>query len=112
MRNLLEPCSFEVNMFGTIGILTGGGDAPGLNAVIRAVVKTATWSALHQQRFLTKAALPKRRDRTPELCHFSIDSEKRKKMKRRVSLVWLKPDEWWMAELSMRSQIETGKFCK
>ena len=29
-------------MFGTIGILTGGGDAPGLNAVIRAVVKAAT----------------------------------------------------------------------
>src|SRR5262245_39573928 len=29
-------------MFGTIGILTGGGDAPGVNAVIRAVVKTAT----------------------------------------------------------------------
>ena len=29
-------------MFGTIGILTGGGDAPGLNAVIRAVVKTAS----------------------------------------------------------------------
>jgi len=29
-------------MLGTIGILTGGGDAPGLNAVIRAVVKTAT----------------------------------------------------------------------
>ena len=29
-------------MFSTIGILTGGGDAPGLNAVIRAVVKTAT----------------------------------------------------------------------
>src|SRR3954470_15684908 len=25
----------------TIGILTGGGDAPGLNAVIRAAVKTA-----------------------------------------------------------------------
>src|ERR687893_605354 len=25
----------------TIGIVTGGGDAPGLNAVIRAVVKTA-----------------------------------------------------------------------
>ena len=24
-----------------LGILTGGGDAPGLNAVIRAVVKTA-----------------------------------------------------------------------
>src|ERR1051326_4494178 len=29
-------------MYGTIGILTGGGDAPGLNAVIRAVVKTAS----------------------------------------------------------------------
>src|SRR4029453_14964712 len=29
-------------MYGTIGILTGGGDAPGLNAVIRAVGKTAT----------------------------------------------------------------------
>ena len=29
-------------MYNTIGILTGGGDAPGLNAVIRAVVKTAT----------------------------------------------------------------------
>lgn len=29
-------------MFQTIGIITGGGDAPGLNAVIRAVVKTAT----------------------------------------------------------------------
>lgn len=29
-------------MYGTIGILTGGGDAPGLNAVIRAAVKTAT----------------------------------------------------------------------
>jgi len=29
-------------MYQTIGILTGGGDAPGLNAVIRAVVTTAT----------------------------------------------------------------------
>ena len=29
-------------MYNTIGILTGGGDAPGLNAVIRSVVKTAT----------------------------------------------------------------------
>src|SRR5262249_50267232 len=29
-------------MIGTIGVLTGGGDAPGLNALIRAVVKTAT----------------------------------------------------------------------
>ncbi|HEY0404198.1 MAG TPA: ATP-dependent 6-phosphofructokinase [Pyrinomonadaceae bacterium] len=28
-------------MYKTIGIITGGGDAPGLNAVIRAVVKTA-----------------------------------------------------------------------
>ena len=31
---------FEI-MYKQIGILTGGGDAPGLNAVIRAVVKTA-----------------------------------------------------------------------
>ncbi len=29
-------------MYKTIGIMTGGGDAPGLNAVIRAAVKTAT----------------------------------------------------------------------
>jgi 6-phosphofructokinase 1 len=29
------------NMYKTIGIVTGGGDAPGLNAVIRAAVKTA-----------------------------------------------------------------------
>jgi ATP-dependent phosphofructokinase / diphosphate-dependent phosphofructokinase len=29
-------------MYNSIGILTGGGDAPGLNAVIRAVVTTAT----------------------------------------------------------------------
>src|SRR5919112_6187572 len=28
-------------MIKTIGLVTGGGDAPGLNAVIRAVVKTA-----------------------------------------------------------------------
>jgi 6-phosphofructokinase 1 len=33
-------------MYKTIGILTGGGDAPGLNAVIRAVVKTASKMAL------------------------------------------------------------------
>lgn len=30
------------NMYKQIGILTGGGDAPGLNAVIRSVVRTAT----------------------------------------------------------------------
>jgi 6-phosphofructokinase 1 len=30
-----------VTLIKRIGILTGGGDAPGLNAVIRAVVKTA-----------------------------------------------------------------------
>jgi 6-phosphofructokinase 1 len=29
-------------MYKTIGVISGGGDAPGLNAVIRAVVKTAT----------------------------------------------------------------------
>ncbi len=28
-------------MYKQIGVLTGGGDAPGLNAVIRAVVRTA-----------------------------------------------------------------------
>lgn len=33
-------------MYKTIGILTGGGDAPGLNAVIRAVVTTATGHGL------------------------------------------------------------------
>src|ERR1700682_2764050 len=31
----------ELAMYKKIGIVTGGGDAPGLNAVIRAVVKTA-----------------------------------------------------------------------
>ena len=35
-----------------IGVLTGGGDCPGLNAVIRAVVKTASneygWEVLYQ----------------------------------------------------------------
>lgn len=36
------PRGTKITMYGTIGILTGGGDAPGLNAVIRAVVKTAT----------------------------------------------------------------------
>ena len=29
-----------------LGILTGGGDAPGLNAVIRAVVKSSTNSGI------------------------------------------------------------------
>src|ERR1700746_3915275 len=29
-----------------LGVLTGGGDAPGLNAVIRAVVKSATLSGI------------------------------------------------------------------
>ena len=29
-----------------LGVLTGGGDAPGLNAVIRAVVKTAANTCL------------------------------------------------------------------
>ena len=40
--NLRASEKFERVMHKTIGILTGGGDAPGLNAVIRAVVKTAT----------------------------------------------------------------------
>ena len=34
------------NSIGRIGILTGGGDAPGLNAVIRAVVKAACNSGI------------------------------------------------------------------
>jgi ATP-dependent phosphofructokinase / diphosphate-dependent phosphofructokinase len=36
---MMAPKSDEIK---TIGILTGGGDCPGLNAVIRAVVKTAS----------------------------------------------------------------------
>ena len=33
-----------------IGVLTGGGDAPGLNAVIRAVVKTAANGGIEYDR--------------------------------------------------------------
>jgi 6-phosphofructokinase 1 len=33
--------SFQVEAFMRLGVLSGGGDAPGLNAVIRSVVKTA-----------------------------------------------------------------------
>src|SRR5215813_14645978 len=40
--NSSERHKEPLGMYGTIGIVTGGGDAPGLNAVIRAVVKTAT----------------------------------------------------------------------
>jgi 6-phosphofructokinase 1 len=36
-------CEGEQNTMKRIGILTGGGDAPGLNAVIRAAVKTAIY---------------------------------------------------------------------
>jgi hypothetical protein len=38
---LSRPPSWERPALSRIGIVTGGGDAPGLNAVIRAVVKTA-----------------------------------------------------------------------
>jgi 6-phosphofructokinase 1 len=43
---LLETCNIrfclrDLDMYRQIGVLTGGGDAPGLNAVIRAVVRTA-----------------------------------------------------------------------
>jgi phosphofructokinase-like protein len=43
-RQELAKLSAPANnfMYNTIGILTGGGDAPGLNAVIRAAVTTAT----------------------------------------------------------------------
>ena len=34
------------NSIGTIGVLTSGGDAPGMNAAIRAVVRTALHSGL------------------------------------------------------------------
>src|SRR3989440_10171036 len=39
----IHHSSFRIHYFlmKTIGIVTGGGDAPGLNAVIRAAVKTA-----------------------------------------------------------------------
>src|SRR5262245_11782064 len=37
-----DPTSRLMPTIRKIGVLTGGGDAPGLNAVIRAVVKTAT----------------------------------------------------------------------
>src|SRR5436305_1080577 len=41
--SLIHHSSFRIHHFfmKTIGIVTGGGDAPGLNAVIRAAVKTA-----------------------------------------------------------------------
>ena len=46
----------------TIGILTGGGDCPGLNAVIRAVVKTAIFMTTRLSGFVTggKALLMER----------------------------------------------------
>jgi phosphofructokinase-like protein len=42
MGERLQPLPDGHFMYQTIGILTGGGDAPGLNAVIRSVVTTAT----------------------------------------------------------------------
>ncbi len=33
----------DENSIRTIGVLTSGGDAPGMNAAIRAVVRTCTW---------------------------------------------------------------------
>ena len=46
MSSPIQLCSVQqdrqhVNRALTIGILTGGGDCPGLNAVIRAVVRKA-----------------------------------------------------------------------
>lgn len=38
---LLPFCNRKVNKMKKIGVLTSGGDAPGMNAAIRAVVKTA-----------------------------------------------------------------------
>jgi 6-phosphofructokinase len=36
---ILDLTTFELEFFMRIGVLTGGGDCPGLNAVIRAVVR-------------------------------------------------------------------------
>ena len=44
----------EIN---TIGVLTSGGDAPGMNAAIRAVVRQALSKGKREIKFLT-AALP------------------------------------------------------
>ena len=46
----------------TIGVLTSGGDAPGMNAAIRAIVRTAIASGLRKgsrkrQRFLKSMVL-------------------------------------------------------
>ena len=57
-----------------IGILTGGGDAPGLNAVIRAVVKYAVgklhWQVIGiEDAFNGLMEAPRRiRDMTPRSC--------------------------------------------
>ena len=37
---LLPFCNRKVNKMKKIGVLTSGGDAPGMNAAIRAVVRT------------------------------------------------------------------------
>jgi 6-phosphofructokinase 1 len=45
----LLPIGFSMTPISKIGIVTGGGDCPGLNAVIRAIAKTATkrgWEAI------------------------------------------------------------------
>ena len=43
---------FHIFMYNKLDFLTGGGDAPGLNAVIRAVVRTATgnWNEVSWNR--------------------------------------------------------------
>ena len=40
-----------------IGILTSGGDAPGMNAAIRAVTRSAIYNGLKSERYLQR--LPK-----------------------------------------------------
>ena len=62
-----------------IGVLTGGGDAPGLNAVIRAVVKAAYNSGVEvlgledsfdglRNRGVVEGLGGRQGDRTPDLC--------------------------------------------
>ena len=42
MPEPMQPARARMPTIRKLGVLTGGGDAPGLNAVIRAVVKTAS----------------------------------------------------------------------
>lgn len=49
---LLPFCNRKVNKMKKIGVLTSGGDAPGMNAAIRAVVKTAIANGIQPIGFI------------------------------------------------------------